>query len=53
MLLAIARITGMCHLAQFFSVEIGFCKFFCLGWPGTMILHILASCIAGITDVNL
>jgi hypothetical protein len=36
-----------------FSVEMGICVlFFCLSWLGTMILSVLASQVARITDVN-
>jgi hypothetical protein len=41
----IARMTGMSHDTQLFSVEMGFCKLFSLGWPGTVILLISASCV--------
>jgi hypothetical protein len=51
-LLAIARMTGMYHYAQHFSVEMGSCKFFCLGWPGTMILLISASCYLGMSGMS-
>jgi hypothetical protein len=45
-LLTIIVMTGACHLAQLFSVEIRSCKISFLGWPRTTILPISASRIA-------
>jgi hypothetical protein len=39
----------VCHHAQLFSVEMGFCKLFCPGWPWTVILSISVSQVARIT----
>jgi hypothetical protein len=43
---AITGMTGMRQHTWLFSIEIGSHELFCLGWPGTMILLISASCIA-------
>jgi hypothetical protein len=40
---AIARMTGNHNQAQFFSVQMGCHKFFCPGWPRTVLLLISAS----------
>jgi hypothetical protein len=40
---AVAGMIGRCHYAQLFSVELGSCKLFCLGWHRTRILTISSS----------
>jgi hypothetical protein len=44
----IAWMSGMCHHTQLFSVEMGSCKLFCPGWPGTTDLGLLHSWDGGI-----
>jgi hypothetical protein len=46
MLPAVARMTGIHHHTQSFSVEMGSWKLFYWGWPGSTILPISASWIA-------